>query len=496
MMTSRVNGTNSFRLKDNHCMDKGLLTARDKFPVTSELDGGATFRVRSVVAKVNLTQKKAGALRDLFQNFEGFIRGMIERGEEVASEEDLYLKFLSEYLDEDTENIKHLKRIEIIADTTNLSLQTLGETLKELTELKLNGSIIRSIRDLGTSYKALKVLWISRVGLKDLYGLLPLQNLEELYGSFNYVSDMSEIEYIGKLKTLDLEANNIEDIKQLTYIPSSLKNITLTDNKVTLHPDYLKTLLLYDLLTIDDIDVVSIKKSMQSNPNVDISSPVKTVKMKIDDVSLIERFKKYGVNEEIVKESIKLADGFLKTEPTQNEILRQSIKIANTKNAIKDIDTKTVNKNNRGRKDVNKDAVVEDKDHYSELVSNTDIVFAGNPLKAARQKRLKAGDKLKIMNIYDLIEQFKEEADYNKEEMTVKIRGSSLETVKNEIEPELNSGIATARVNDIELEKGIIHKTRLEELKSVKVPNKNIKTNVLSKNKDVVIKRIKHIKKV
>ena len=136
----------------------------------------ASFRIRPATPKINLLKKEdkeSGAIVDIFQNFDDFVRGLIERGEDVESETDLYLRLLKEYLNEDVETIKEYKKIDIVADTSNLSLQAFGSALSQLLELKLNGSVIRSIRDIGTTFKSLKVLWVSRVGLKDLSGIIP-----------------------------------------------------------------------------------------------------------------------------------------------------------------------------------------------------------------------------------------------------------------------------------------------------------------------------------
>ena len=44
--------------------------------------------------------------------------------------------------------------------------------MPNLRELKLSGSRLSSLRELGTSLKHLEVLWVSRCGLTDLEGLL------------------------------------------------------------------------------------------------------------------------------------------------------------------------------------------------------------------------------------------------------------------------------------------------------------------------------------
>ena len=134
----------------------------------------ASFIIRPATPRINLLKKagkEAGALVDIFQNFEKFVRDMIERGEDVESEQDLYLRMLAEYLGQDKDKVAKLQKIEIVVDTSNLTLQAIGQTLTELVELKLNRSIIKSVRDIGTSFKSLKILWVSRVGLQDLSGI-------------------------------------------------------------------------------------------------------------------------------------------------------------------------------------------------------------------------------------------------------------------------------------------------------------------------------------
>lgn len=52
----------------------------------------ASFRIRSTTPRINLMKKEdkeSGAIVDIFQNFDEFVRGMIEKGEDVESEADL-----------------------------------------------------------------------------------------------------------------------------------------------------------------------------------------------------------------------------------------------------------------------------------------------------------------------------------------------------------------------------------------------------------------------
>ena len=118
-------------------------------------------------------------------------------------------------------------------DTTSSHLQQVGETLQSLVHLNLNDSIIYNIRDLGTSFRNIEVLWINRCDLKDLSGMVALDNLRELYCGYNEISDLYDLSNLDKLTVLDLEANQITDIENIRY----LKNcFDLTDLNVEWNP--------------------------------------------------------------------------------------------------------------------------------------------------------------------------------------------------------------------------------------------------------------------
>ena len=150
--------------------------------------------------------------------------------DEVEEEIDPELMALDEYLSEGKlraatgeDNLSNVKHLEIIVNTTNNSLGDIGNKLPNLEELKLNGSTIPSIRDLGTSLKNVKVLWLSRCGIQELDGILALCSLRELYLSYNDIDDISNLSGMDELEILDLEGNNIEDDSQLIYLQDCKK---------------------------------------------------------------------------------------------------------------------------------------------------------------------------------------------------------------------------------------------------------------------------------
>lgn len=61
-----------------------------------------------------------------------------------------------------------LEKIELRVDTTYHNLQAIGEILQSLENLRMNDSIIKCFRDIGTSFKNVRVLQIARCELKEV----------------------------------------------------------------------------------------------------------------------------------------------------------------------------------------------------------------------------------------------------------------------------------------------------------------------------------------
>ncbi|XP_072129318.1 leucine-rich repeat-containing protein 56 isoform X2 [Mobula birostris] len=127
-----------------------------------------------------------------------------------------------------TEDLQLVKFLEMCVNTQGSSLGNFGEYLPNLVQLKLNGSFITSVRDLGTSLTNLQVLWMARSGLTDLDGIPAFSSLKELYVAYNNISDVSPVSMLEHLEVLDLEGNNIEDIVQIHYIALCHRLNTLT----------------------------------------------------------------------------------------------------------------------------------------------------------------------------------------------------------------------------------------------------------------------------
>ncbi|XP_058685025.1 leucine-rich repeat-containing protein 56 isoform X1 [Poecile atricapillus] len=137
------------------------------------------------------------------------------------------------------DDLQQVKVLEMRVDTREISLGNFGVHLPNLRELKLNNSLLTSVRDLGTSLCHLRVLWMARCGLSDLDGISSCSSLKELYIAYNNISDLSQLTWLDHLEVLDLEGNNIEDINQVQYLRlcCKLSHLTVEGNLICLKPN-------------------------------------------------------------------------------------------------------------------------------------------------------------------------------------------------------------------------------------------------------------------
>lgn len=76
--------------------------------------------------------------------------------------------FLSQHLDVRPEELARLTKIELRVDTTCHNLQATGEILCSLEFLRMNDSVIKCFRDIGTSFKFVRILMLARCELKEV----------------------------------------------------------------------------------------------------------------------------------------------------------------------------------------------------------------------------------------------------------------------------------------------------------------------------------------
>ncbi|XP_071954977.1 leucine-rich repeat-containing protein 56-like [Antedon mediterranea] len=142
------------------------------------------------------------------------------------------------------DDLDDIKLLEMKVDTSETSLGNFGSMVPNLKHLKLNNSMIASVRDLGTSLENLQVLWMARCCLQDLDGISSMARLQELYLAYNEVTDVSPCSMLENLQLLDLEGNCLDDTVQVEFLAlcSNLKTLTLEGNPLCIKPspDHIK----------------------------------------------------------------------------------------------------------------------------------------------------------------------------------------------------------------------------------------------------------------
>lgn len=121
-----------------------------------------------------------------------------------------------------------------------MSIQRIPAFCPNLRALNLEGSIVGSLRDLGTDLRTLAYLNVSRCGLRSLDGTNGLTNLEELVANNNEICDTGPCTNLPKIKKISLKGNQISSVGALSFLAlcDSLTILDLLDNPITANEKY------------------------------------------------------------------------------------------------------------------------------------------------------------------------------------------------------------------------------------------------------------------
>ncbi|XP_075994803.1 leucine-rich repeat-containing protein 56 [Genypterus blacodes] len=138
-----------------------------------------------------------------------------------------------------TQDLSQVTSLELCVDTREDTLGNFGVYLPNLVQLKLNNSVLLSVRDVGNALSHLQVLWMSHCRLQELDGILSFSSLKELYVAYNSVSDLSHVGMLENLQVLDLEGNDVDDLVQVKYLGlcGKLQTLNLEGNPVCVCPN-------------------------------------------------------------------------------------------------------------------------------------------------------------------------------------------------------------------------------------------------------------------
>jgi Leucine-rich repeat len=152
----------------------------------------------------------------------------------------------------------NLLKLELKIDCDEHEIHKFGYVCPNVKELKLSGSSIESIRNLGTDWRNLEILWLVRVGLLEIDGISAFPKLKELYSAFNSITSLSALMFHENLQVLDMEGNKIESWDEIEYLRDckNLWSINLEGNPITKALDYREKvfLILNSLTILDDIN--------------------------------------------------------------------------------------------------------------------------------------------------------------------------------------------------------------------------------------------------
>jgi hypothetical protein len=178
-----------------------------------------------------------------------------------------------------------LDSLEALVDTRELTLSFLGDTFPSVRKLRLNNSVIPTVRDIGCTLVNLRFLSLARCNLTSLDGIATIsQNLEELYLAFNKLTDVCDLMGMDSLRIIDLEDNLLTDISNIEILNlcTGLKALTLAGNPATDIPDYVERVksLLPQLSYLDEQRIKPKRKALRSPtepregpPTVEIDMP-------------------------------------------------------------------------------------------------------------------------------------------------------------------------------------------------------------------------------
>eukprot|EP01135_Chromosphaera_perkinsii_P011201 Nk52_evm28s2356 gene=Nk52_evmTU28s2356 len=266
---------------------------------SSSSDSNKGEEVRASGEKEGKQRKRNEAIVKIHSNVE------TDQNPEPETKEEVQLIF-EEYLSEERlrklsgcEKLEDVDYLELKVDTSDNTLGNFGTLLPNMTQLKVSGSYISSVRDLGSSLSNLTVLWMAKCGLSDLDGISSLSNIVELYLAFNELSDLGPLTMLDNLQLVDVEGNNVSDISQVEFLSlcSSLTSLTLEDNPVTKRPTPISQnegdIEEFDLMTEDPEAVLS-EEIDDSECAPSKKSPIKKKASKIYDyrAEVIQRLPK------------------------------------------------------------------------------------------------------------------------------------------------------------------------------------------------------------
>ena len=170
-----------------------------------------------------------------FQNMAADIAKNKNSNEYLKGEANIVESMIVKYGKVKLEDISGLTELVIQIPKNFGMLNDFGFYLPKLKILNLSKSKIKSIDEIGISFKLLEVLNVSQCELEDLSGIVCFEKLTELDASNNKIEDLVELEMCSSIKVLKLNDNKIEDEDNFSFLVSlpNLQILHIKNNPFT-----------------------------------------------------------------------------------------------------------------------------------------------------------------------------------------------------------------------------------------------------------------------
>jgi len=164
------------------------------------------------------------------KNFSNFLKQIIDNKNEqfLNGEKSLISYLLSKYLSIPESYLQKIKKLSILINHDYGLLNQFGKFLPSLELLKLNNSNILTFNNIGANFKNIKCLQMKNCHLKDLDGLICLQNLEILDIEGNEINDLVDVDMCENIKKFNVKNNKIENEDNFSYV-SGMINLEYFD---------------------------------------------------------------------------------------------------------------------------------------------------------------------------------------------------------------------------------------------------------------------------
>lgn len=130
-------------------------------------------------------ENENNANNNLHKRFSGFMQQIIDmkNSDFLNGKLDVIEHILSKLTYLEVKQLKHLEKISLRLDQEFGLLNQFGQRLPKLIDLRLNGSNIISISNIGTNFDNLLVLQVNNCNINDLSGML----YQNSYSSIKYI---------------------------------------------------------------------------------------------------------------------------------------------------------------------------------------------------------------------------------------------------------------------------------------------------------------------